>query len=68
LKLLPRFGGRSHRHHRHTVVVPAPPLRTPRTRHTVDAFDAPLHCFTSPRDTKPAASLTAELKLTPTAS
>jgi hypothetical protein len=68
LKLLPRFGGRPHHHCLHTVVVPALPLRAPRTRHAVDAFDAPPRCFTSLRDTKPAASLVAELKPTPTAS
>jgi hypothetical protein len=34
----------------------------------VDAFDAPPHCFTSLRDTKPAASLAADLKTTLTAS
>jgi hypothetical protein len=34
----------------------------------MDTFDASPHCFTSLRDTKPAASLAAELKTTLTAS
>jgi hypothetical protein len=66
--MLPHFGGRPHQHRRHAVAVPALPLRVPRTQHTVEAFDAPPRYFSSPRDTKPATILVAELKLTPTAS